>query len=303
VDNKKKKILIASGIGSFILVTLFAFLIFNHDKSNVSPTTVENGTNGSQQKADQNNKKTAKNDKQEESNEEVKEEPEVSTVPFTEVVYNGERVKVESGDLYVGKNGDLLVSSNFLSEKLGTPVSWEKEVVYIGQQPIEGTEEVGNYLSDMVVLRTYTNDETEELGRDSSISKDQWEEGTLFHIAGTQYNKGIGIYIQYPQHGLGYALVPFLIDYNLEGKYKTFKAEVGVDDQYKDHSAKFVVKVYGDGKLLHETKAIRGGDFAVPVEVDVTSVLRLTLEVEKVEESGKKRNEYIKFVIGNPVLQ
>lgn len=298
--DKKKKVLIGAGVGSFIIVTLFAFLIFNHDKSsNTSgtPEIIENTTIIKEE------------DKIDINSNEINEEKGTETqqtqdqLPFKEVVYNGNKILLESSDYSISSDGKLMFSNGFLDKKLQLPVSWENETIYIGEQPVEGTNEVATYISDMDYLRTYTDVEGKKFDKDSQIVMDQWPDNRPFSIAGTQFQKGIGFYLDYPWGSGRLSPLSLFTEYNLGGKYKTFKAEIGVDDEFKSGVSTFIVRVLGDNKLLYETPSFKGGDFSLPIEVDVTSVIRLAIEVDKQDDEAGKSEEFAKIIIGNPIVQ
>ena len=90
-------------------------------------------------------------------------------------------------------------------------------------------------------------------------------------IAGTVYPHGVGT------HAASHWLI------NTGGHATRFVATVGVDDEVKDSAnvANFgiVFRVMGDGKKLFDSKTMHVGAAAIPVDVDLTGVKTLLLEV------------------------
>lgn len=292
MDNKKKKILIGAGIGTFILVTLFAFLIFNHDKAPTNASKLNSSKKSETTTANAHNESEKKDSSQKNN----------SNSTFKEVMFNGNQAKVEPGDISISEDGKVLISSDLLSKTLNEPVSWKDGIIYIGKQPVNDQNKLGTYITDLDYLKFYAENNEDTIDK-SKIYKNAWEDSTPFSIAGTQFQKGLGWDLSYPQMGFKFLPVAYYLDFNLAGKYKKFKAEVGVDDQFRDTVANYIVKIYGDERLLATTKAFKGGDFALPVEVDVSNVIRLKLEVNRVDDGSGSGEETGKVVIGNAILE
>ncbi len=75
------------------------------------------------------------------------------------------------------------------------------------------------------------------------------------------------------------------IDYNIGKRFQRFRSLVGISDNARTEFA-LVYVVYGDGQELYRSKLMRVGDAPERVDIDVTGVLRLRLEVE---EGGEDR--------------
>lgn len=129
------------------------------------------------------------------------------------------------------------------------------------------------------------------------LYKNHWSEDSSFTIAGINYQKGVGFHLEYPSADSNPAVS---IDYNTARKYKKFKAFIGIDDAFKDSSRQYVVKIYGDKDKVFESAEFRGGDFALPIELDISEVIRLTIEIKRLdtEDSFNEENE-TKIVIAN----
>jgi hypothetical protein len=91
--------------------------------------------------------------------------------------------------------------------------------------------------------------------------------GTL-SVAGQTFSKGIGTH------------APAKIEYDLEGKYQRFEAEVGVDDAMKDHKESSIVfQVFADDKKLFDSDIMKINDKVKTVNVALEGVETLTLIV------------------------
>jgi hypothetical protein len=86
----------------------------------------------------------------------------------------------------------------------------------------------------------------------------------MIQIAGRTWQSGIGI----------------LANSRLEVRnagYRHFAAQVGVDDSATDKGHAVTFTVYGDGKRLAQSRALRWGEAAQQLEVDVTGVKLIEL--------------------------
>jgi alpha-galactosidase len=100
---------------------------------------------------------------------------------------------------------------------------------------------------------------------------DQSVDGKPLMIAGTSYSKGIGTHAS------------SVLWINTDGHADHFTALCGVDDEVKDsdgvkkHAVRF--EVFGDGKLLFDSKPMHVGDAAKPVDVDLKGIKTVLLDV------------------------
>ncbi|MFT3786558.1 MAG: NPCBM/NEW2 domain-containing protein [Tepidisphaeraceae bacterium] len=106
---------------------------------------------------------------------------------------------------------------------------------------------------------------------------DKSVDGNVLTIAGTKFERGFGTH----------AASSLRID--LGGNATRFTAKVGVDDEVitepgRKPRSSVVFRVSGDGKTLFESKVIHVGEPAVPVDVDLTGIKRLTLQVDGTED-------------------
>jgi hypothetical protein len=96
------------------------------------------------------------------------------------------------------------------------------------------------------------------LRRDVGLEKQPLE------LDGTVYRKGLAM------HSRSKAV------YRLPGKFRTFKAIVGIDDHVRNVGGDVLLEISGDGKSLWKGN-VRGGEGAQSLELDVNGVKRLEI--------------------------
>ncbi|HSL22442.1 MAG TPA: NPCBM/NEW2 domain-containing protein [Vicinamibacterales bacterium] len=100
------------------------------------------------------------------------------------------------------------------------------------------------------------------------IGRDRSTDGGPLRSAGRTFEKGLGTHSTSE------------IRYEIAGAFARFLALAAIDDEVrpqKPNEARF--EVWGDGRLLWKSEAIRSGEAPVPIEADVTGVRDLTLKV------------------------
>jgi hypothetical protein len=120
------------------------------------------------------------------------------------------------------------------------------------------------YLSD---LKPAEARQTPYLDGTYPLQTDRSASGRPIRLGGKNYARGLGMHSRAD------------VTYNLEGKYASFQATVGVDDAVGSEGS-VLFRVYGDEKLLYEGPVARGGDKPVELKLDVKRVLLLRLEVD-----------------------
>jgi fibronectin type 3 domain-containing protein len=121
------------------------------------------------------------------------------------------------------------------------------------------------YLSDMTA--TSSTNLVGPVERDRSNGNSARNDGRTLTINGVQYAKGLGVHAQSE------------VVYALGGRYKTFFADLGVDDEVGDQGS-VVFQVWLDGKLIFTSPMLYGRDPALPVAVDVDGGSQLKLVVD-----------------------
>jgi len=109
--------------------------------------------------------------------------------------------------------------------------------------------------------------------------------GQTLQVARKRYQSGIGI------------LVNSRLEVRNDG-YKRFATNVGVDDSATDKASAVTFAVYGDGKRLAESRPLKWGMPAEPLEVDVAGVAL----IELVARSGTPANEALSVTWGDAAL-
>ncbi|MBO9669889.1 MAG: NPCBM/NEW2 domain-containing protein [Sphingobium sp.] len=89
--------------------------------------------------------------------------------------------------------------------------------------------------------------------------------GQELSIAGRRFDTGIG------------ALANSRLEVRNDRNFRTFKAEVGVDDSGRAKSAVVTFALYGDGKLIARSKAMHWGDKSEPLIASVQGVKLIEL--------------------------
>ncbi|MFW6158554.1 MAG: NPCBM/NEW2 domain-containing protein [Planctomycetota bacterium] len=96
--------------------------------------------------------------------------------------------------------------------------------------------------------------------------------GGPLSLDGRRYSRGLGCHTR------------TILRYDLGGRYRTFAAVIGIDDEARPHgSVEFVVKA--DGRRLF-AKVLTGRDRAAPVVVDISGARRLTLLTDFAEDAS-----------------
>ncbi|ANZ39995.1 alpha-glucosidase [Lentzea guizhouensis] len=110
--------------------------------------------------------------------------------------------------------------------------------------------------------------------RDRSNGETSAGDGAPLRIAGVTYAKGLGTH------------APAEVSLYLGRGCRAFDALVGLDDETTSPGS-VSFQVLGDGRLLHDSGVVRGGEAARPVAVDTTGVRMLSL---RVTDGGDGRN-------------
>lgn len=102
--------------------------------------------------------------------------------------------------------------------------------------------------------------------KDRSNGESRWRDGRTLEINDVHYGRGLGVHASSD------------LRYQLLGKYKSFYADLGVDDEVGTRGT-VVFEVWLDGTRKYVSSILKGSDAAVPVSLDVTGVNELKLIV------------------------
>lgn len=102
--------------------------------------------------------------------------------------------------------------------------------------------------------------------RDRSNGESRYRDGRTIEINDVQYGRGLGVHAKSD------------LRYQLFGKFKSFLADVGVDDEVGPGGS-VIFEVWLDGTRKFVSPLLKGTDPAVPVSLDLTGVNELKLIV------------------------
>lgn len=91
--------------------------------------------------------------------------------------------------------------------------------------------------------------------------------GRPLRLAGKLYRRGLGVHSRTE------------LTYALDGGFGLLQAVLGIDDSV-GNAGSVVYRVYGDDRMLFESKTLRGGDAPVDLKLPIAGVLLLRLEVD-----------------------
>lgn len=106
-------------------------------------------------------------------------------------------------------------------------------------------------------LPTYATPRDADIGTPRA---DHSPEGKPLRIASTDYAYGIGAHAQ------------SRLEVATRGEFQRFAAHVGMQQSDQPGTGRVVFRVFGDGRLLHETRAVGALDAPLPLDVDVDGV-------------------------------
>ncbi|MDR0270671.1 NPCBM/NEW2 domain-containing protein [Paenibacillus sp.] len=164
-------------------------------------------------------------------------------------------------------NGSLYVPAKTMAQGLGKDFTYDSKnkTAWIGKK--EGSFK---YLSDMNYARVNGNSP-------KYLDYNQNYDRGIIKIADKSYSKGMNVYLD----GLD-SSKKFSVDYNLNGKNKKFTGYLGVEDTTKNYAGSVKVTFEGDDNEI-SSYVIKGGDNPLPINVDLTGVLKFRILFEVVD--------------------
>jgi hypothetical protein len=152
-------------------------------------------------------------------------------------------------------NGRTYVPLRTVAEALGEEVKYDGDTktVYVGKIPVGDT-----YLSDVEPFDTQAN-----------LFVDQYGPTEPFTMGGKRYT----------QKGIGFRGYGSEVSYNLNGKYKSLTAKIGLNDATEHRAEPATIQMYSDVDKIFELKLIPG-ELPKDVTIDVKSALRLKIVVK-----------------------
>ena len=99
-----------------------------------------------------------------------------------------------------------------------------------------------------------------------TVKLNQNSRGQAIVLGGVSYSEGLGV------------LANSSVSLALDGQYTRFESTIGVDGTANSGSS-VIYDVYGDGQLLYQSPTLTYASGAIPIDVNVSGVTKLTLEV------------------------
>src|SRR3954470_15752117 len=100
--------------------------------------------------------------------------------------------------------------------------------------------------------------------------KNRSVDGNIITIAGKTFERGFGTHAESS------------LFIQLDGKANLFTAQVGIDDEVKQHQPAVEFIVFGDGSKLWSSGVMHAGDTARPCNVKLSGVKKLELRVTEI---------------------
>ncbi|CAM3377031.1 NPCBM/NEW2 domain-containing protein [Paenibacillus lupini] len=172
--------------------------------------------------------------------------------------------------------GSTYVPLRFAAEATGEDIQYDSKnkTIWIGKK-------VGSfkYLSEMDYARAEgIATKMDTSGFYQQFFVDHWNDtfnsqhGSL-KIASKEYLHGFAADL-----GRVYEDETATLYYNLDGKYSKLTGFVGIDDISKNSASSGYLTIYGDDTELYKSNGLVGGDYAVPVDIDLKGVAKLKIE-------------------------
>ncbi|MDN8593223.1 NPCBM/NEW2 domain-containing protein [Paenibacillus sp. 11B] len=174
-------------------------------------------------------------------------------------MFNNVEKKQAAGEVSFIYKGTTYVPLRFVSEGLGEKVEYDgkNKAIWVGKRDGYGI-----------------NLSSKDYARFDAYRDRMWFNESDRSITGTEYRNNILSKV----NGSWADEKITSVEYNLDGKYKKLTALVGVEDESKNTSGEYTVTFYGDGEVIKSFEGLKGGDHAIPVDVNLEGVLKLKIE-------------------------
>jgi hypothetical protein len=103
-----------------------------------------------------------------------------------------------------------------------------------------------------------------DVEKDMSNGERRDADGRALTVAGKRYEKGLGVAVNSE------------VVYDLDGKYKQFFSDIGIDDEVGSKGS-MTFEVWADGKRIYQSSVLRGNHAARSLDLDVSGVHELKL--------------------------
>jgi hypothetical protein len=171
-----------------------------------------------------------------------------------------ESFRLTSGDIVSGSWTKLDTSTVSLLTTWGATL----QVPITGLDSINILDQRATYLSDLAPAKV---EQVPFFGRVIPFRLDRSLEGGPLHLSDGTYMKGIAVHSK------------CVLQYDLHGMFMRFQSKVGFEDP-QGQLGTAVTRVLGDSKVIYKNTEARGDQPPAVIDVDVTGVQHLTLEVD-----------------------
>lgn len=205
---------------------------------------------------------------------------------------DGVEKRPSSGQPFV-YGGTTYVPLRFAAEATGKDIQYDSrnKTIWIGAK--EGSF---TYLSDMEYARAEGVARNTIGGMYQQFFIDHWDvswshESGPLTIAGKEYSHGFGVDL-----GRVYTDETGTVYYNLDGKFSKLTGFVGIDDSTKNSTSNGYVTIYGDDTQIYKSEELAGGDYAIPVDLNVKGIAKLKIVFSLSSRDNVTRAVAVDFV-------
>jgi len=168
--------------------------------------------------------------------------------------------RLSSGDAIIGTW--VGVDQNALSMR----TAWGA-TVKIPLSNIDSIDFLGGRIAYLSDLRPVKVEQTPFFGRVIPFRLDRSLEGGTLQLSDGTYSKGIAVHSR------------CVLQYDIKGDFARFQSKLGFEDP-QGKLGNVAARVLGDGKVLYENSETRGDQKPAAIDLDVTGLQSLTLEID-----------------------
>lgn len=207
---------------------------------------------------------------------------------------NEEPLETDVEPFVIRDKGVTMVPVRAVSEALDMNVTWDEETnsIFIGT-----AEEPGPAPGEYIPGHRYWADKPTANIENLNVLRNVgpfYEKQDPFMIANRSFHSGLAVEVDSGRNAEA------VVD--LYGRFSTIEGYYGVEDISRNSSAALVVKFYGDGNLLYETRKIEPSEYPslLPAgKIDLRGVNRLKIEVLWQETENEGDYSKITAALGN----